>query len=190
MPHAKHPLREVQALILTAQGRRDDDRRRGTLDNGTRKNWPFQKALRVDLECSCRKLLGLVGASPADRRMRSSKTGSRGAEQSADSPLTLLPIAADTPRRSSCAPHDEHAVRRIVLASRRPCPITFSLHIAVSPRPSYPSKPRLHQLSADTCCIPRRHRRFDFDISSGAPRDRRSIILHRSSSIIREPLCT
>ena len=43
MPHAKHPLREVQALILTAQGRRDDDRRRGTFDNGTRKFGRFKK---------------------------------------------------------------------------------------------------------------------------------------------------
>ena len=157
------------------------------------KNWPFQKALRVDLVCSSPELLGLVGASPADRGMRSSKTGSRGAEQSYDSPLTLLPIAADTPRRSSCALHDVLQLSGASFShSRRPCPL-ISLHLAVSPLTVVPGKPRLQQLSDDTRCILRRPRRFDFDRSparSGAPRDRRSIILHRSSSIIREPLCT
>ena len=159
---------------MTAQGRHD--RRRGSIDNVTRREkiWPFQKALRVDLVWSCAELLGLVGASPADRRMRSSKTGSRGAEQSADSPLTLLPIAADTPRRSSCALHDVLQLSGASFShSRRPCPL-ISLHLAVSPLTVVPGKPRLQQLSDDTRCILRRPRRFDFDISSGAPRDRRS----------------
>ena len=152
---------------MTAQGRRDDDRRRGTLDNGTRKIGRFKNALRVDLECRCRKLLGLVGASPADRRMRSSKTGRSGAANPTISLLIQLLIARKTPRRSSSALHDVLQLCGASFShSRRPCPL-ISLHLAVSPLTVVPGKPRLQQLSDDTRCILRRPRSFDFDISSG-----------------------
>ena len=130
------------ACVLTAQGRRHDDRRRGTFDNGTRKNWPFQNALRVDLVCSSPELLGLVGASPADRRMRSSKTGRSGAAKLTISPLIQLPIARKTPRRSSSALRDVLQLSGASFShSRRPCPL-ISLHLAVSPFTVVPSKPR------------------------------------------------
>ena len=88
-------------------------------------------------------------------------------------------------RRSPCSPSlptplVDHRARSTTFCSfpaqsfshsRRPCPL-ISLHLAVSPLTIVPGTPRLQQLSDDTRCILRRPRRFDFEISSGAPRDR------------------